>query len=44
MIDVQNVSMRFNLGIEKNNSLKQMAVNLFNKNARQARKEKKKPK
>lgn len=26
MIDVQNVSMRFNLGIEKNNSLKQMAV------------------
>ena len=41
MIDVQNVSMRFNLGIEKNNSLKQMAVNLFNKNARQARKEKK---
>ena len=29
MIDVQNVSMRFNLGIEKNNSLKQMAVDLF---------------
>lgn len=42
MIDVQNVSMRFNLGIEKNNSLKQMAINLFNKNARQTRKEQKK--
>ena len=26
MIEVQNVSMRFNLGIEKNNSLKQMAA------------------
>ena len=34
MIDVQNVSMRFNLGIEKNNSLKQMAVDLFSKSAR----------
>lgn len=33
MIDVQNVSMRFNLGIEKNNSLKQMAVDLFSKSA-----------
>lgn len=42
MIDVQNVSMRFNLGIEKNNSLKQMAIDFFNKNARQARKERKK--
>lgn len=42
MIDVQNVSMRFNLGIEKNNSLKQMAINLFNKNVRQTRKEQKK--
>lgn len=42
MIDVQNVSMRFNLGIEKNNSLKQMAIDLFNKNVRQTRKEQKK--
>ena len=41
MIEVQNVSMRFNLGIEKNNSLKQMAVDLFSRKARQAhRKEK----
>ena len=31
MIEVQNVSMRFNLGIEKNNSLKQMAVDSFGK-------------
>ena len=38
MIDVQNVSMRFNLGIEKNNSLKQMAVDLFSKSARDKRK------
>ena len=38
MIDVQNVSMRFNLGIEKNNSLKQMAVDLFSKCAREKRK------
>ena len=38
MIDVQNVSMRFNLGIEKNNSLKQMAVDLFSKSAREKRK------
>ena len=37
MIEVQNVSMRFNLGIEKNNSLKQMAVNLFNKEVRVCR-------
>lgn len=42
MIEVQNVSMRFNLGIEKNASLKQMAVDIFNKRARQARREKKK--
>ncbi len=42
MIDVQNVSMRFNLGIEKNNSLKQIAIDFFNKNARQSRKEQKK--
>ena len=38
MIDVQNVSMRFNLGIEKNNSLEQMAVDLFSKSAREKRK------
>ena len=38
MIEVQNVSMRFNLGIEKNNSLKQMAVDLFNKTAREKKK------
>ena len=38
MIEVQNVSMRFNLGIEKNNSLKQMAVDLFNKEAREKKK------
>ena len=38
MIEVQNVSMRFNLGIEKNNSLKQMAVNLFNKEVREKKK------
>lgn len=38
MIDVQNASMRFNLGIEKNNSLKQMAVDLFSKSAREKRK------
>ena len=38
MIDVQNVSMRFNLGIEKYNSLKQMAVDLFSKSAREKRK------
>lgn len=37
MIDVQNVSMRFNLGIEKNNSLKQMAVDLFSKSARETK-------
>ena len=42
MIDVQNVSMRFNLGIAKNNSLQQIAIDFFNKNARQSRKEQKK--
>lgn len=42
MIEVQNVSMRFNLGIEKNNSLKQMAVDIFSKEARAARKARKK--
>ena len=42
MIEVQNVSMRFNLGIEKNNSLKQMAVDLFSRKARQAHRERKK--
>lgn len=42
MIEVQNVSMRFNLGIEKNNSLKQMAVDLFSKKAREEKRKKKK--
>ncbi len=42
MIEVQNVSMRFNLGIEKNASLKQMAVDVFSKKARAARRERKK--
>ena len=38
MIEVNNVSMRFNLGIDKNNSLKQMAVDLFNKKKREEKK------
>ena len=38
MIEIKNVSMKFNLGIEKNNSLKQMAVDLFSKSAREKRK------
>lgn len=38
MIDVENVSMRFNLGIEKNFSLKQGFVNLFAKRKRKAKK------
>lgn len=42
MIEVQNVSMRFNLGIEKNNSLKQMAVDLFSKKAREEKRKRKK--
>ena len=42
MIEVQNVSMRFNLGIEKNNSLKQMAVDFFNREMKEARKVRKK--
>ena len=42
MIEVQNVSMRFNLGIEKNNSLKQIMVDLFSKKAREERKARKK--
>lgn len=41
MIQVQNVSMRFNLGIEKNNSLKQMAVDCFSKEGRRKRRERK---
>lgn len=41
MIEVQNVSMRFNLGIEKNNSLKQMAVDLFSKKAREEKRKRK---
>lgn len=42
MIDVDNVSMRFNLGIEKGFSLKQGFVNMFNKEKRKERKLKKK--
>ena len=42
MIEVQNVSMRFNLGIEKNNSLKQIMVDLLSKKAREERKARKK--
>lgn len=40
MIEVKNVSMRFNLGIDKNNSLKQMVVDLFNKQKRAEKKKK----
>lgn len=40
MVEVQNVSMRFNLGIEKNASLKQMVVDLFNSEARKRKKQK----
>ena len=38
MIDVKNVSMRFNLGIEKGFSLKQGFVDLFDKNKRKKNK------
>lgn len=38
MIEVKNVSMRFNLGIEKNSSLKQMAIDFFNKEKRKKKK------
>lgn len=38
MIDVDHVSMRFNLGIEKGFSLKQAFVDLFNKEKRKKRK------
>ena len=38
MIDVEDVSMRFNLGIEKGFSLKQGFVNLFDKNKRKNQK------
>ncbi len=40
MIEVQNVSMRFNLGIEKNASLKQMAVDVFSKKSTRTRRKK----
>ncbi|MCM1053759.1 MAG: ABC transporter ATP-binding protein [Ruminococcus sp.] len=40
MIEVENVSMRFNLGIEKGFSLKQGFVNFFSKEKRQERKSK----
>lgn len=39
MIEVDNISMMFNLGIDKGFSIKQGFVNLFNKKKRQARKE-----
>lgn len=42
MIDVDNVSMRFNLGIEKGFSLKQGFVNLFDPRKRKERKKTKK--
>lgn len=38
MIEVDNVSMRFNLGIEKGFSLKQGFINLFNKEKRKKKK------
>ena len=34
MISVKNVTMKFNLGIEKNNSLKETFINLFKKNTK----------
>ena len=34
MIDIKNVSMKFNLGIEKDNSLKMMFIRLFDKRKR----------
>ena len=40
MIKVNDVSMRFNLGIEKGFSLKQAFVNLFDNNKRKAKREK----
>ena len=39
MIKVDNVSMRFNLGIEKNFSIKQFFINMFNPKKKQAKKE-----
>ena len=41
MIDVNDVSMRFNLGIEKGFSLKQAFVDMFNKEKRKHKKEQK---
>lgn len=41
MIEVNNVSMRFNLGIEKGFSLKQAFVDMFNKEKRKQKKEQK---
>ena len=39
MINVKNVSMRFNLGIEKGFSIKQGFVDMFNKEKRHKKKE-----
>ena len=41
MIEVKDVSMRFNLGIEKGFSLKQGFIDIFNKKVREDRKEQK---
>lgn len=41
MINVEDISMRFNLGIDKNSSLKQMAVDLFKNRKEKAQKKEK---
>lgn len=38
MIEVNNISMLFNLGIDKNSSIKQMVVDLFNKDRKEQKK------
>ena len=43
MIDIENVSMRFNLGIEKGFSFKQFFVDLFNPKKRKKKKNLKEP-
>lgn len=44
MINIENVSMKFNLGIEKGFSIKQGFINLFDTNMRKKRKQEKKDK
>ena len=39
MIKIKNVSMKFNLGIEKNFSIKQFFINLFKKREKKEKKE-----